>query len=129
MDNLKDWALSLAATISEVNIRERQVGDVIILDLDGNIIIGESADRVRNITRRLLAEGRRKILLNMAQVRWIDSRGIGELVSAIVAVTRAGGQIKLLKVRENIEELLTVTRVDTIFDLYDDELAALNDYV
>ncbi len=129
MDNLKDWALSLAATISEVNIRERQVGDVIILDLDGNIIIGESADRVRNITRRLLAEGRRKILLNMVQVRWIDSRGIGELVSALVSVTRAGGQIKLLKVRENIEELLTVTRVDTIFDLYDDELAALNDYV
>jgi anti-sigma B factor antagonist len=129
VDNLKDWALSLAATISEVNIRERQVGDVIILDLDGNIIIGESADRVRNITRRLLAEGRRKILLNMVQVRWIDSRGIGELVSALVSVTRAGGQIKLLKVRENIEELLTVTRVDTIFDLYDDELAALNDYV
>ena len=129
MDNLKDWALSLAATISEVNIRERQVGDVIILDVDGNIIIGESADTVRNITRRLLAEGRRKILLNMVQVRWIDSRGIGELVSALVSVTRAGGQIKLLKVRENIEELLTVTRVDTIFDLYDDELAALNDYV
>ena len=129
MDNLKDWALSLAATISEVNIRERQVGDVIILDLDGNIIIGESADTVRNITRRLLAEGRRKILLNMVQVRWIDSRGIGELVSALVSVTRKGGQIKLLKVRENIEELLTVTRVDTIFDLYDDELAALNDYV
>jgi len=129
VDNLKDWALSLAATISEVNIRERQVGDVIILDLDGNIIIGESADRVRNITRRLLAEGRRKILLNMVQVRWIDSRGIGELVSALVSVTRKGGQIKLLKVRENIEELLTVTRVDTIFDLYDDELAALNDYV
>jgi len=129
VDNLKDWALSLAATISEVNIRERQVGDVIILDVDGNIIIGESADTVRNITRRLLAEGRRKILLNMVQVRWIDSRGIGELVSALVSVTRAGGQIKLLKVRENIEELLTVTRVDTIFDLYDDELAALNDYV
>ncbi len=129
MDNLKDWDLSLAATISEVNIRERQVGDVIILDVDGNIIIGESADTVRNITRRLLAEGRRKILLNMVQVRWIDSRGIGELVSALVSVTRKGGQIKLLKVRENIEELLTVTRVDTIFDLYDDELAALNDYV
>ncbi len=129
MDNLKDWALSLAATISEVNIRERQVGDVIILDLDGNIIIGESADRVRNITRRLLAEGRRKILLNMVQVRWIDSRGIGELVSALVSVTRAGGQIKLLKVKENVEELLAVTKVDTIFDIYDDELAALNDYL
>ena len=129
MESFKDWALSVAAKVSEVKIRERQAGDVIILDLDGNIIIGESADRVRDTTRRLLAEGRRKFLLNMAQVRWIDSRGIGELVSAIVAVTRAGGQIKLLLVRGNIAELLTVTRVNTIFDIYDDELAALNDYL
>ena len=129
MDNLKDWALSVAAKVSEVNIRERQVGDVIILDVDGNIIIGESADTVRNIIRRQLAEGRRKFLLNMAQVRWVDSRGIGELVAALVTVTREGGQIKLLKVRENIKERLTVTRVNTIFALYDDELAALNDYV
>ncbi len=129
MDNLKDWALSVAAKVSEVNIRERQVGDVSILDVDGNIIIGESADTVRNIIRRQLAEGRRKFLLNMAQVRWVDSRGIGELVAALVTVTREGGQIKLLQVRENIAELLTVTRVDTIFALYDDELAALNDNV
>ncbi len=129
MSNLKDWALSLASTASEVNIRVRQVGDVLILDVDGNIIVGESADAVRDIIRRLLAADRRKILLNMAQVRWIDSSGIGELVASLVSVTREGGQIKLLKVRENIEELLTVTRVDTIFDLYDDELAALNDYV
>ena len=129
MSNLKDWALSLASTASEVNIRERQVGDVLILDVDGNIIVGESADAVRDIIRRLLAEGHRKILLNMAQVRWIDSRGIGELVAALVAVAREGGQIKLLMVRENIEELLTVTRIDTIFGIYDDELEALNDYV
>ena len=129
MSNLKDWSLSLASTASEVNIRERQVGDVLILDVDGNIIVGESADAVRDIIRRLLAEGHRKILLNMAQVRWIDSRGIGELVAALVAVAREGGQIKLLMVRENIEELLTVTRIDTIFGIYDDELEALNDYV
>ena len=129
MVNLKDWDLSLASTGSEVHIRERQVGDVSILDVDGNIIIGESAATVRNIIRRQLAEGRRKFLLNMAQVRWVDSRGIGELVAALVTVTREGGQIKLLKVRENIAELLTVTRVDNIFAFYDDELAALNDYV
>ncbi len=105
MSNLTDWSLSLASTASEVNIRVRQVGDVLILDVDGNIIVGESADAVRDIIRRLLAADRRKILLNMAQVRWIDSRGIGELVSALVSVTRKGGQIKLLKVRENIAEL------------------------
>jgi len=129
VDNLQDWGPSLDSTVSEVNIRERQVGDVSILDVDGNIIIGESADTVGDTVRRHLAEGRRKILLNMAQVRWVDSRGIGELVAALVTVTREGGQIKLLKVRENIKERLTVTRVNTIFALYDDELAALNDYV
>jgi len=129
VDSFKDWDRSLASQASEVKIRERQAGDVIILDLDGNIIIGESVDRVRYTTRRLLAEGRRKFLLNMAQVRWVDSRGIGELVAALVTVTREGGQIKLLKVKENVEELLAVTRVNTIFDLYDDELAALNDYL
>ncbi len=129
MDNLKDWALSLASTVSAVHIRERQVGDVSILDVEGNIIVGESAATMRNIIRRLLAADRRKILLNMAQVRWIDSSGIGELVASLVSVTREGGQIKLLQVRENIAELLTVTRVDTIFALYDDELEALNDYV
>jgi anti-sigma B factor antagonist len=129
VDNLQDWGPSLDSTVSEVNIRERQVGDVSILDVDGNIIIGESADTVGDTVRRHLAEGRRKILLNMAQVRWVDSRGIGELVAALVTVTREGGQIKLLKVKENVEELLAVTKVDTIFDIYDDELAALNDYL
>jgi len=107
VDNLKDWDLSLASTGSAVHIRERQVGDVSILDVEGNIIVGESAATMRNIIRRQLAEGRRKFLLNMAQVRWVDSSGIGELVASLVSVTREGGQIKLLQVRENIAELLT----------------------
>jgi anti-anti-sigma factor len=65
----------------------------------------------------------------MAQVRWIDSIGIGELVSALVSVTRAGGQIKLLKVRDNIKEQLSITGIQTIFAIYDDESEALNDYL
>lgn len=129
MDNLKDWALGVASKISKVTIMERQAGDVIILGVEGNIVTGESADMVRGSIRRLLTEGRRKFLLDMAHVRWVDSIGIGELVSALVSVTRAGGQIKLLKVRENIKEQLSITGMQTIFAIYDDESEALNDYL
>ena len=129
MVDLKDWALGVAAKVSKVSISERQVGDVIILSVVGNIVTGESADMVRGIIRRLLTEGQRKILLDMGHVRWVDSMGIGELVSALVSVTRAGGQIKLLKVRENIKDLLSITGLHTIFAIYDDESEALNDYL
>lgn len=129
MDNLKDWALGIASKVSKVDITERQVGDVIILTVAGNIVTGESADTVRSNIRRLLTEGRRKFLLNMAHVRWVDSIGMGELVSALVSITREGGQIKLLKVRENIKEQLSITGMHTIFEIYSDESEALNDYL
>jgi anti-sigma B factor antagonist len=129
MDNLKDWALGVASKISKVSITERQAGDVIILGVEGNIVTGESADMLRGSIQRLLTEGRRKFLLDMAQVKWVDSIGIGELVSALVSVTRAGGQIKLLKVRDNIKEQLSITGMQTIFAIYDDESEALNDYL
>jgi anti-sigma B factor antagonist len=129
MGDLKDWTLGVAAKASKARITERQVGDVIILRVAGNIITGESADRVRRVIRRLLTEGHRKILLDMAHVRWIDSMGIGELVSALVSVTRAGGQIKLLKVRKNINDLLSITGLQTIFAIYGNESEALNDYL
>lgn len=129
MERLKDWALGVASKASKINIKERQNGDVMILDLEGNILTGESAAAVRGVIRRLLTEGQSKIFLNMAQVRWVDSEGIGELIAAHVAVTRLGGQIKLLKVRANIKTLLTTTGLDTVFAVYDDELTALNDYL
>jgi anti-sigma B factor antagonist len=129
LERLKDWALGVASKASKINIKERQNGDVMILDLEGNILTGESAAAVRGVIRRLLTEGQSKIFLNMAQVRWVDSEGIGELIAAHVAVTRLGGQIKLLKVRANIKTLLTTTGLDTVFAVYDDELTALNDYL
>ncbi len=129
MGELKNWALGVASKVSKVVITERQVGDVIIISLAGNIITGEGADTARGSIRSVLAEGHRKILLDMAHVRWVDSMGIGELVSALVSVKRAGGQIKLLKVRKNIKDLLSVTGVHSIFAIYDDELEALNDYL
>ncbi len=129
MGDLKDWTLGVAAKASKVNITERQVGDVIILSVAGNIITGESAGTVQGLIRRILTEGHRKILLDMAHVIWVDSMGIGELASALVSVTNADGQIKLLKVRGNIKELLSITGLHTVFAIYDDELEALNDYL
>jgi anti-sigma B factor antagonist len=128
MNDLKDWTLGVAAKMSKVSITEQQVGDVIIIRVDGNIITGESAGTVRGLIRRLLTEGQRKILVDMAHVRWVDSMGIGELASALVSVTRAGGHFKLLKVRGNVKELLSITDLHTVFAIYDDELEALNDY-
>ncbi len=128
MNDLKDWTLGVAAKMSKVSITEQQVGDVIIIRVDGNIITGESAGTVRGLIRRLLTEGQRKILVDMAHVRWVDSMGIGELASALVSVTRAGGHFKLLKVRGNVKELLSITDLHTVFEIYDDEMEALNDY-
>ena len=128
MNDLKDWTLGVAAKMSKVSITEQQVGDVIIIRVDGNIITGESAVTVRGLIRRLLTEGQRKILVDMAHVRWVDSMGIGELASALVSVTRAGGHFKLLKVRGNVKELLSITGLHTVFAIYDDEMEALNDY-
>ena len=129
MAELKDWALGVASKVSKVSVTERQVGDVFVVSLDGNIIVDGSACKVREIIRRLLAEGCRKILLDMAHVRWVDSAGLGTLVAALVSVTREGGQIKLLKVRQNVKDLLSVTKLDTVFTTYDDEAEALNAYL
>jgi anti-sigma B factor antagonist len=128
MNDLKDWTLGVAAKMSKVSITEQQVGDVIIIRVNGNIITGESAGTVRGLIRRLLTEGQRKILVDMAHVRWVDSMGLGELASALVSVTRAGGHFKLLKVRGNVKELLSITDLHTVFSIYDDEMEALNDY-
>jgi anti-sigma B factor antagonist len=128
MNDLKDWTLGIAAKMSKVSITEQQVGDVIIIRVNGNIITGESAGTVRGLIRRLLTEGQRKILVDMAHVRWVDSMGLGELASALVSVTRAGGHFKLLKVRGNVKELLSITDLHTVFSIYDDEMEALNDY-
>ncbi len=129
MDNLKDWALSLAEQASALTVSERQAGDVVVLGMEGSIIVGTGADALRAVINRQLGWGRNKLLLDMARVRWVDSVGLGQLVVALVSVTRAGGQIKLLRVREKVRKLLAVTKLDTVFAIYDDETNALNDFL
>lgn len=114
--------------MAELEIRERQAGDVTVLDMDGKVTIGEGSVALRTAIRRLLEEGKKKILLNLAGVGYIDSSGIGELVSSYTAIGKEGGQLKLLKLTQKLRDLLAITKLLTVFDVYDSEADALNSY-
>ena len=114
--------------MAELNISERQAGDVTVLDLSGKITIGEGSVSLRSAIRRLIEEGKKKILLNLGQVGYVDSSGVGELVASFITVTRAGGQLKLLNLTGKIQNLLAITKLLTVFDVYDDEATALNSF-
>jgi anti-sigma B factor antagonist len=114
--------------MAELNIKERQAGDVTVLDMDGRITIGEGSVALRTAIRRLLEEGKKKILLNLGGVGYIDSSGIGELVSSYTAINKEQGQLKLLKLTQKLRDLLAITKLLTVFDTYDDEPEALNSY-
>lgn len=114
--------------MSDINISERQAGDVTILDLSGKVTIGEGSVALRSAIRRLLGEGKNKILLNLGAVGYIDSSGIGELVSSFTAVNKEGGTLKLLNLTQKIQDLLAITKLLTVFDVYDEEAEALASY-
>ena len=111
-----------------LNIKQRQAGDVAILDLDGEVRIGDSATALRSAIRDLVAGGSTKILLNLAGVKYIDSSGIGELIANYTTVGRAGGQLKLLNLTEKVQDLLVITKLLTVFDVYDNEADALSSF-
>jgi len=114
--------------MAELNINERQAGDVTVLDMSGKITIGEGSVALRTAIRRVLEEGKRRILLNLGGVSYIDSSGIGELVSSYTAINKEGGQLKLLNLTQKIQDLLTITKLLTVFDVYENEADALNSY-
>lgn len=114
--------------MAELNISERQAGDVTILDLDGKITIGEGSVSLRSAVRRLIEEGKKRILLNLSNVSYVDSSGIGELVSSYTTVNREGGQLKLLNLTQKIQDLLAITKLLTVFDTYDSEEDALKSF-
>ena len=114
--------------MSDITISERQAGDVTILDLSGKVTIGEGSVALRSAIRRLLGEGKSKILLNLAGVGYIDSSGIGELVSSYTAVNKENGTLKLLKLTQKIQDLLAITKLLTVFDVFDEESEALSSF-
>ncbi|HEX8097549.1 MAG TPA: STAS domain-containing protein [Pyrinomonadaceae bacterium] len=114
--------------MAELDIRERQAGDVTVLDMSGKITIGEGSVALRSAIRRLLEEGKKKILLNLGGVGYIDSSGIGELVSSYTAINKEQGQLKLLNLTQKLRDLLAITKLLTVFDVYENEPEALNSY-
>ena len=114
--------------MAELNIRERQAGDVTILDLEGKITIGEGNVALRSAVRRLVQEGKKKVLLNLSGVSYMDSSGIGERVSSHTTISREQGQLKMLGLGEKIKELLVITKLLTVFDTYATEPEALNSF-
>jgi len=106
-------------------LKSRQVGEVTVVDLEGRITLGEGSTLLRDELRLLIATNRRKILLNMAEVSYMDSSAIGQLVAGFTTVANQGGQLKLLKPSKRSQEVLQMTKVHSIFEIYDDEAAAI----
>jgi anti-anti-sigma factor len=106
-------------------IHERREGDVAVLDLKGRIRISGGTLALHRSIRCLVEEGKTKILLNLAGVTHIDSTGLGELISSYVTLNHRGGQIKLVHLTERLQDIMTITKLLTVFDVYDNEADAL----
>ena len=111
-----------------MKIDTRNVGVVNILDCSGKITLGEGTMAIRNAVREVLKNGGKKIILNLSEVNYIDSSGIGELVSTYTTVTNQSGQLKLLNLTKKIQELLQITKLLTVFSVYDNEQKAISSF-
>ena len=111
-----------------MQIGEREVGDVILLDLKGSITLGDGDETLKDKINSLAQQGRRKIVLNFAEVPYIDSAGLGEIVRTYTTISRQGGQLKLLSLTKRITDLLSITKLLTVFDTYDSEADAVRSF-
>ena len=114
--------------MAELEIKERQAGDVTILDLSGSIRIGEGAIALRDAVRKLISEDKKRVLLNLGGVGYMDSSGVGELIANYTSLSRDGGQLKLLNLTDKIQSLLVITKLLTVFDTYENEAEALSSF-
>ncbi|HEY7546950.1 MAG TPA: STAS domain-containing protein [Blastocatellia bacterium] len=114
--------------MAQLNIQQRQAGDVTIIDLSGKITIGEGSVQLREAVRKALEEDKKKIILNLGDVSYVDSSGIGELVSSYTTTNNNGGQLKLLNLTKKIQDLLMITKLLTVFETFDNEAAAIQSF-
>ena len=106
-------------------LKSRRLDDVVILDVSGRITIGEGTLILRDFIKKLLDDGERKFLLNLAEVNYIDSSGLGELVTSFTTVRNQNGQLKLLNLTRRVRDLLQITKLLTVFEAFDSEAEAL----
>ncbi|MFL6302884.1 MAG: STAS domain-containing protein [Candidatus Sulfotelmatobacter sp.] len=111
-----------------IDFSTRQADDITIVDLKGRITLGEGTVTLRDAVHDLLSKGKKRILLNLGDVNYIDSSGIGELVSAYTTAKKQGGELKLLNLTKKIHDLLQITKLYTVFDVKDDEALAVESF-
>ena len=111
-----------------VKLNTRQVGDVTVVDVSGRITLGEGSSALRDLLKELIGKGNKKILLNLGEVTYIDSSGIGELVSGFTTVSNQGGTMKLLGLTKRVQDLLQITKLYTVFDIHEEEAHALRSF-
>ena len=109
-------------------MRSRQVSGVTIVDMSGRIILGEESAALRRLVSDLLNDGHRKILFNLADVDYIDSSGLGHLISAFTSVRKKQGELKLLNLTESVQDIMQITRLYTVFDIKNDEASAVESF-
>ena len=111
-----------------MTIEERPTEGVMILDLKGKLTIGEDVELVKDKINSLIQQGEKKLLLNLAEVPYVDSAGLGEIVRTYTTVNRQGGSLKLLHLTKRIEDLLAITKLLTVFDTFDSEQEAISSF-
>ncbi len=111
-----------------LKIATREVDGVSIVDATGRITLGKETGMLRDTVRNLVGEGKKKILLNLADIDYIDSTGVGELVGSFTTVRNSGGELKLLNLSQKVRDVLHVTKLYTVFDIKDDEFTAVKSF-
>jgi len=111
-----------------VKLNTRQIGDVTVVDVSGRITLGEGPSAIREELRDLTSKGNKKILLNLSEVAYIDSTGIGELVAGFTTVANDGGTVKLLGLTKRVKDVLLITKLYTIFEVFEDEAEAARSF-
>ena len=111
-----------------MEIEERQAGNVMILDLKGELVIGEGDELLKDKIHSMLQQGHKRLLLNLEGVPYVDSAGLGQMVSTLNTVTRNGGALKLLNLTKRLQDLLSITKLLTVFDAFDNEQEALDSF-
>jgi len=111
-----------------LKITNREVDQVVILDMTGRIVLGDELETLRGAVQSLLTQGKKKVILNLAEVSYIDSSGVGELVRCFTSVRNQGGELKLLNLTQKVHDVLHVTKLYTVFDIREDEFKAVKSF-
>ena len=111
-----------------LKITNREVGGITVVNLSGRLTLGDASAQLRQSLKDLLDGGKKKIVLNLGEVGYIDSSGLGELVSSFTTVRNSGGELKLANLTQKVNDLLTVTKLYTVFEVHNDEQAAISSF-